>query len=644
MLAVWLDATPGVAQDLVFNVPYVCRNGLALTVLRCERSNGADVCTYERRMNGQLLNTPIVRRTTMVNLVARCERQSGKTAPQIPNPSAASTAQTPTSASPQHRPPASLGQPPTGATGPQSTNPPYLAQFPSVDRLKAEVTGANAMDTSARQMGAFWQFQEIIKEMSGVRWATNALTADEKRVLAQYAAAYQEAARPYASSPDRAKWYQIHALYETNEQFREHLFSAWLSPAIRDQWAQVRGDTRARVDSSKQAQEEAFQRARAGTARDAPWSQREWARCLAIGNTENVCVKRLRDRTLLTDSGRPVLDSIQGMFGLSEDSSEEVTPGLAPAGVYSGTGGFRMGFGAAGVASVKCGDIITPANYLVEWTGNTLEVRLIAVRATGIRDDRVLASGHNASIATSADPEKWQDQRIVLSIRADGKLSGSGPIKVTGPVRVGTKHGTKTVTTYTATGKATREEPIVVAVYENRTVTCALGLLTPTGKVSAVETGTAPNEILGGVHGVGQVGEALHSAFTATSVDDLKNLSKTMAERDPDPGLRMQGRYTGAGGLDIEFLQKQAVVGCGRAAFPRAYSVAASGSRVVVTIQNNGMPMTFELKPDGTLVGSSAATFEGRALVSLDVNTRPVFQAVSDACSAGVLEPSRLAQ
>jgi tetratricopeptide (TPR) repeat protein len=142
------------------------------------------------------------------------------------------------------------GSTPTAATA-QPTNPPYLAEFPSVERVKSEMQGKDAMDTAARQMGAFWQLQEIIKGMSGLRWTQNALTSDEKRLLGQYAAGYQAAGQPYANYPDRPTWYRAHAFYETNRDFRDELFRRLLTPTIQAQWAQITGDTRARVEASK---------------------------------------------------------------------------------------------------------------------------------------------------------------------------------------------------------------------------------------------------------------------------------------------------------------------------------------------------------------------------------------------------------
>jgi len=43
--------------------------------------------------------------------------------------------------------------------GKQALNPPYLSQMPVAERVKAEVKGKDAMDTAARQLGAFWQVE-----------------------------------------------------------------------------------------------------------------------------------------------------------------------------------------------------------------------------------------------------------------------------------------------------------------------------------------------------------------------------------------------------------------------------------------------------------------------------------------------------
>lgn len=65
----------------------------------------------------------------------------------------------------------------------QATNPPYLREFPSVERVKAEIKGSDSVDTSARQMGAFWQLLQIIKTLAGPRSQSMEFTRDENNLL-----------------------------------------------------------------------------------------------------------------------------------------------------------------------------------------------------------------------------------------------------------------------------------------------------------------------------------------------------------------------------------------------------------------------------------------------------------------------------
>ena len=134
---------------------------------------------------------------------------------------------------------------------PAVRNPAYVSQFPPVDRVRAEITGADPMDTAARQMGAFWQLQGILKELSGFRFVRNQLTPDERRLIGEYSAAYQAVSQPYASYPDKAKWYQMHARYETDDGFRNELFTRFLSPALLTQYQQTKRDTRATVQANR---------------------------------------------------------------------------------------------------------------------------------------------------------------------------------------------------------------------------------------------------------------------------------------------------------------------------------------------------------------------------------------------------------
>ncbi len=138
----------------------------------------------------------------------------------------------------------------------QATNPPDLKQMPTVERIKTEIKGKDEMETAARQMGAFWQLQQIVEALAGPRFYRNQLTPDEKRLIGEYRNAYFTVSQPIEKSlgpNDKAKWYQMHAFYETDDAFLDGLFEKFLSPALRDQYFKAKGLTRARSDARAEA-------------------------------------------------------------------------------------------------------------------------------------------------------------------------------------------------------------------------------------------------------------------------------------------------------------------------------------------------------------------------------------------------------
>jgi len=152
-------------------------------------------------------------------------------------------------------------------------NPPYLNEMPAVERVVAEVKGIDPMDTAARQMGAFWQLQQMIKNLAGPRQYRN-LTPDEGRLLGLYAYGYQQAEKPYESYPDRPKWFQMHSFYEVDDAFLDELLQKFFSPGLRGQYLQVLGEKHARALERSRAAEKARSQAQpaAGTSRTAPSS------------------------------------------------------------------------------------------------------------------------------------------------------------------------------------------------------------------------------------------------------------------------------------------------------------------------------------------------------------------------------------
>lgn len=131
----------------------------------------------------------------------------------------------------------------------QSLNPPYLNEMPTVERIKAEIKGADPMETAARQMGACWQLRQLIYDLAWTlrRQGRDNVTPDEKRLADAYYAGYYYASQPYEhiqnspSHPDKPKWYKMHAFYETDPGFLDELFKGFFSAQFRTEVYQVTG-------------------------------------------------------------------------------------------------------------------------------------------------------------------------------------------------------------------------------------------------------------------------------------------------------------------------------------------------------------------------------------------------------------------
>lgn len=67
----------------------------------------------------------------------------------------------------------------------QATNPPYMAQSPTVDKVVKVMEMPDPRESTLRKLGALWQLQEVIKQLSGSR-EFRGLLPDEAKVLGEY--------------------------------------------------------------------------------------------------------------------------------------------------------------------------------------------------------------------------------------------------------------------------------------------------------------------------------------------------------------------------------------------------------------------------------------------------------------------------
>lgn len=91
---------------------------------------------------------------------------------------------------------------------------------------------------------------------------------------------------------------------------------------------------------------------------------------------------------------------------------------------------------------------------------------------------------------------------------------------------------------------------------------------------------------------------------------DMFNLDKA-----PPPGLRMGGRYAGANGFSITFHPESATVACGDAERALEYSIQRTANELLLKIQDKTDPITLQLKPDGSMLGTGTVQVNGRTIV-----------------------------
>ena len=441
-----LSAANVIAQrsndGLQLNVPYVCSDGQTYVVHRCATGPKGEFCYYQAEGQSERYNTraavasqmqtcrlkapgsaataaqsstapppsdlqvdtPYACPGGLILTVFGCQRQrtqeacfvraeqNGKFLTQVPKPRAEIATQLKA---------CKAGTP---------FSPPYIAEFPSAYRVVLGMNIGNPAENVKRAIGAFYQLSEIIKLLAGQR----APTPDEQKllndysritaVLAQGAAQkfpnehFDLAANPYRYSP-------------TDPKFGFEGIPVWtgfLSPSIQAQYAQIVGGGNPQYQAAvAQERRKAFQQVQA----ELQAAQAEQAeanmpkdpgrvamrRCLESGRSETEC---------LGEGLKVGMNELTGGLTGELDKMTTLPPGLRLSGNFSGSG-FGISFDD-NRATIFCGSLDpVVAIYKVE-------------------------PGPQVRVKVPISP-----QPLTVTLRADGKLVGPGPIQVAGVVAVG---------------------------------------------------------------------------------------------------------------------------------------------------------------------------------------------------------------
>ena len=290
----------------------------------------------------------------------------------------------------------------------QATNPPYLAAFPSVDRVKQAMKIADPRETAVRQIGALWQLEQIIRQLSGSREFRGFLP-DEAKIIGEYqVAAYNIGQAIDKAYPGRynsgitVSDYTPYRFMRTDRRFGVdgiETFKTFLTPAIQSQFAQTVGGDIARAQARQKADQEAI--ASIGTtgqpAQKSKLAEEQAGirRCVESGRSETQC--------MMEGLGKSAMGMMDGaMPGISKLMKKEPIRGLRMSGSYGSQGGFHMAFDPDNV-SISCDEIVAEAHDYTVTTDGVLVTITIPI----------------------------QPKPVVFSMRSDGRLAGPGIASMT---------------------------------------------------------------------------------------------------------------------------------------------------------------------------------------------------------------------
>ncbi|MDQ2856099.1 MAG: hypothetical protein M3R68_07200, partial [Acidobacteriota bacterium] len=464
----------------------------------------------------------------------------------------------------------------------QTLDPAYLSDMPAPARIVNEIKGKDAEDTGERQMGAFMSLVDLMDEMAwglGHRYVNNAdtrrLTPDERRIRLAYQTAYADLWHKVTNKEGH--------VYDHDRDLRNELLNKFFSQTFRDLYFKSNANAAAAYKAFQDKMYSTGTTTATGQPSGqgvAPGSTAELRRCIASGRSMRTCFSEVMG------------NGFDQMIGISLKPT--IPPGLRMTGDYSTAGGFRLIFQPDKVTMV-CRNVPAPRPYTVE-----------------VSDTQTSVTIQNES------------RPVVFSLRPDGKLSASGPIRVTGQIPA------KLTTTYQFDGKDIY--PIAKNIeYVNKTADCTLGLMTPTGPTPLPPDIESPFGILSAIGG--GMGELMKGGDLNAATKEMLSPGKAVL-----PGPRMSGTYTGENGFSLAFHAESVTVGCGDVERALEYSVQRSASHMMVQIRDDN-PISLQLKTDGSIVGEGSVQVNGRVITGTtdDVNNPFVFAPHVARCPVGRL-------
>jgi hypothetical protein len=482
----------------------------------------------------------------------------------------------------------------------QTTNLTYTNDYPSVERVKAEIKGSDPTDTLARQVGVLAYLSEQIKRIKLNRDYRGPYTPDELRLITAYDLNAYNIVQDYKKSHTPAEFESFDRLqfnYTIDRDFR----AVWTKRLIGQQgqaaYSSAQADLAATqkrhydevMRQNEEAKRQAAPQGQTGGLSNDPTAVAT-RRCLELGGGPMTCM------------GKSFTNGLMGMALGAAGLDRESLTGPGRAGVVL-SGRYRnpatlasLDFGTDNVSIIDCGKLVADGHgYTIAKSSNALQVTI--------------------------DNEP---RPIVLTMRPDNGLSGPGPVDVKGRIIIG--YHTVTSTLYVNGAPAVGgscggvcQTSTQVPDYAPKIERCTIGSLNPPPPQKASTSAAMPD-------GLGAMAMLLTAGQGGTDAPP------------PLPGLRMAGQYSGSGGLILAFDAGNVILDCGPAHVRSTYTVHNTPNALVVNVENSGGPFTLTVQPDNTLRGSGSPTVNGRLVSGMNGND-VTYVPRSNTCEVGTLTP-----
>ena len=488
---------------------------------------------------------------------------------------------------------------PHGRVFAQTASADYTTDLPSsCARVESAIQGSDPTDTVARQTAVLTYLQTYIDRAKYGRTVTGPYTQSEMTMRTAYAAAATQLTQDFTKSHTAAEvsaFSQLQGRYELDETFNDTWQKQLIGPQATAAYtgavsSMAAGEAAHVAQEQQQYQQDTAPPQNTGNVMSNDPTSVAARRCLELGGSNSACL------------GSSLIGGIVSLF----------TGGT---GLGALTGPTRAGVVLSGAYGQNA------SGAFVSFSGDT---------ATLTNCGKLVPDDEPYSLAKSVGVLKVSmvndPSPIVLTMRSDGSLAGPGSVTVTG--RIITGYNTVTSTQMVNGVRAAPNQcngPCQsisqVPIYASSKATCSIGSLAappPPPPLSAASGSDSSG--IGGLFG------AITDMVGSVAAASL-------------PGLRMEGKYAGSGGLILDFAGDAVTMDCGQAHIKAPYTVVNGTAAFTINVQNPGGPFALTLTANNALQGSGPTTVNGK-LVSGMNGDNVTFTPHSESCTVATLAPA----